>query len=187
MKIRHICAIVGIAIAAGAVVFMRSLVATNDHQAIAVAEKLLAALPVEKEALCANLQLDYRPEGRVMQGPPMMATIAVKSGLEGVEITKALFAQRRLAVPDVGTELTLVGRKGAYKVKIDRILDWERPVRGYPNMFVGANVAKEIDESWEPSKNWSTVDLAPLMTSDAGRNFGYAKVLLLWAAALTAL
>ena len=66
MKIRHICAIVGIAIAAGAVVFMRSLVATNDHQAIAVAEKLLAALPVEKEALCANLQLDYRPEGRVM-------------------------------------------------------------------------------------------------------------------------
>ena len=187
MKVRHVCAIVGVAIAAGAVVFMRSLVATNDHQAIAVAEKLLTELPIEKGTFCANLQLDYRPDGRVMQGPPMMATIAVKGCIEGVEVTKALFAQRRLAVPDVGTELTLVGRKGAYKVKIDRILDWERPVRGYPNMFVDANVAKEIDESWAPSRDWSTAELAPLMTSDVGRNFGYAKVLLLWAAALTAL
>ena len=38
MKIRHLCAIGGIAAAVGAVVFMQSLVATNDAQAVRVAE-----------------------------------------------------------------------------------------------------------------------------------------------------
>ena len=40
MKARHICAVLGIAAAAGAVVFTQSLVATNDAQAVAIAERL---------------------------------------------------------------------------------------------------------------------------------------------------
>ncbi len=54
VKVRHICAILGVAIAVGTVVFMQSLVATNDHQALAVARRLLAELPVAKEATVAR-------------------------------------------------------------------------------------------------------------------------------------
>ena len=46
MKARHICATLGIAAAVGAVVFMQSLVATNDRQAVAMAERMLSARPV---------------------------------------------------------------------------------------------------------------------------------------------
>ena len=73
MKARHICAVVGIAAAVGAVVFMQSLVATNDRQAVAMAERMLSAVPVEAGAKSVQLQLDFRPDGRVLQGPPMMA------------------------------------------------------------------------------------------------------------------
>ena len=66
MKTRHLCAILGVAIAAGAVTFMQSLVATNDHQATAVAERLLRIVPVAAGAETAAFALDYRPGGRVM-------------------------------------------------------------------------------------------------------------------------
>ena len=80
MKVRHVCAILGIAIAVGAVVFVRSLIATNDRQSVAVAERLLKALPVATDAKVATLQLDFRPEGHVLQGPPMIAMIATRTG-----------------------------------------------------------------------------------------------------------
>ena len=206
MKVRHICAILGVAIAVGTVTFMSSLVATNDHQATAVAEKLLAAVPVPEGAEVARLSLDFRPNGRVLQGPPMMCFIAALSGeaasqplvrksapwttsLKAGEcvVTKALFAQRRCKVPPIGTELTLVGRSGAYRLKLAAVLDWERPLRGYPNMFVNAATAQTIGERWMPWEPRSAQELAPGFKSDAGRNFDRAKALLLWAAALTAL
>ena len=86
MKARHICAVLGIAIAVGAVVFVRSLIATNDHQSVAMAERMLKALPVEANAKVATLQLDFRPEGRVLQGPPMIAVIATQSPSEEVRV-----------------------------------------------------------------------------------------------------
>ncbi len=190
MKARHVCAVFGIAVAVGAVVFMRSLVATNDRQSVAVAERLLKDLPVEADADVARLALDYRPDGRVMQGPPMTAIVAAKTGTDGLVVTKALFAQRRLPTPPVGTELTLLGRRGAYRLKISAILDWERPLgRGaaYPNAFVSPETAKTIGEEWTPFVAPSVAELAPSFTSDAGRHFDRAKALLLWAAALTAL
>ncbi len=190
MKARHLCAIFGIAVAVGAVVFMRSLVATNDKQSIAVAERLLKELPVEADATVAHLALDYRPGGRVMQGPPMRAVVATKTGVDGIVVTKALFAQRRLPTPPVGTELTLLGRRGAYQLKISAVLDWERPLgRGstYPNAFVSPETVKTIGEQWQSFEAPSARNLAPSFTSDAGRNFDRAKALLLWAAALTAL
>ena len=199
MKARHICAVLGIAIAVGAVVFVRSLIATNDHQSVAMAERMLKALPVEANAKVATLQLDFRPEGRVLQGPPMIAMIATQSPSEevrvkseelrnGVFVSKAVFAQRKVKdLPKIGEELTLVGKKGAYKLKIAGYLDWERPVRGYPNMFVSPEVAKTIDEEWNEWEPKSAEDLAPMFRSDAGRNMDRSKPLLLWAAALTAL
>ena len=117
MRARHICAVLGIAAAAGAVVFTQSLVATNDAQAVAIAERLIKAVPVDADARTVQLQLDFRPDGRVLQGPPMMAYAATRPGLDGALVTKALFAQRRVKnLPAIGDELTLVGRKGAYRV-----------------------------------------------------------------------
>ena len=188
MKARHICAVLGIAAAVGAVVFMQSLVATNDHQAVAMAERMLKAVPVEAGARAVQLQLDFRPDGRVLQGPPMMAYAATRKGLSGALVTKALFAQRRVRnLPAVGDELTLVGRKGAYRVKIAGYLEWDRAVRGYPNMFLPPDAEAEIDEEWQDFKPVSAQDVSPLFLSDAGRNMDRAKGLLLWAAALTAL
>ena len=194
MKVRHLCAVLGVAIAVGAVVFMQSLVATNDRQSTAVAARLLEAVPVGADAKVSRMALDFRPEGRVMQGPPLMAAVASQAagfaaGLKKDEcvVTKALFAQRRLDAPAVGSQLTLVGRKGAYRVRVAAIVDWDRPVRGYPNMFVSPETASSVDERWEPWKPLSVEEIAPGFRSDAGRNFDRAKALLLWAAALTAL
>ena len=188
MKARHICATLGIAAAVGAVVFMQSLVATNDRQAVAMAERMLSAVPVEAGAKSVQLQLDFRPDGRVLQGPPMIAFAAVRKGIDGALVTKALFAQRRVKnLPSVGDELTLVGRKGAYRVRIAGFVEWERPVRGYPNMFLPPSAVAEIDEDWQPFEPVTAEEAAPMFMSDAGRNMDRAKPLLLWAAALTAL
>lgn len=195
MKVRHICAILGVAIAVGTVTFMQGLVATNDHQAVAIAERLLKEVPVAAESIVAQFAIDYRPNGRVMQGPPMMAYVAgmnrhdvgrvMKPG--DCVVTKAMFAQRRLPVPPVGTELTLIGRKKTHYLKIAGFLDWEKPLRGYPNCFVSAETAAAIDEDWREWKPKTVEELAPGFMSDAGRNMDRAKPLLLWAAALTAL
>ena len=188
MKARHICATLGIAAAVGAVVFMQSLVATNDRQAVAMAERMLSAVPVEAGAKSVQLQLDFRPDGRVLQGPPMIAFAAVRKGIDGALVTKALFAQRRVKnLPSVGDELTLVGRKGAYRVRIAGFVEWERPVRGYPNMFLPPSAVAEIDEDWQPFEPVTAEEAASMFMSDAGRNMDRAKGLLLWAAALTAL
>ena len=188
MRARHICAVLGIAAAAGAVVFTQSLVATNDAQAVAIAERLIKAVPVDADARTVQLQLDFRPDGRVLQGPPMMAYAATRPGIDGALVTKALFAQRRVKnLPAIGEELTLVGRKGAYRVKLAGYLDWERPARGYPNMFLPPSAVAEIDEEWQDFKPVSAEELSPMFLSDAGRNMDRAKPLLLWAAALTAL
>ena len=188
MKARHICAVLGIAAAVGAVVFTQSLVETNDAQAVAIAERLIKAVPVDADARTVQLQLDFRPDGRVLQGPPMMAYVATRPGLDGALVTKALFAQRRVKnLPAIGDELTLVGRKGAYRVKLAGYLDWERPAHGYPNMFLPPSAVAEIDEEWQDFKPVSAEELSPMFRSDAGRNMDRAKPLLLWAAALTAL
>ena len=193
MKARHVCAALGVAIAVGSVVFMQSLVATNDAQAVRVAERLLEEMPVESGARVAHMQLDFRPDGRVLQGPPMMAVAATRRRADGLGkneclVSKALFLQRRVKnLPPVGEEITLVGRRGAYRLKIAGYLDWSRPLRGYPNMFVSAETAKGIGEEWRPFAAQSAEDLASGFRSDAGRNMDRAKPLLLWAAALTAL
>ena len=191
MKARNVCAVLGIAVAVGAVVFLRSLVATNDAQAVRVAEKLLAAVPVSAGTETLSFELDYRPDGRVMQGPPMRATVAVQD-LDGLApgdcvVTEALFAQRNLPVPPVGTELTFLGQKGVTRLRLAAVRPWARPVRGYPNVFVTPGAVAGCDEPRQPFARRTAEELAPLFTSDAARNFDRAKALLLWGAALTAL
>ncbi len=189
MKIRHFCALLGIALAAGGVLFIRSLVTSNDAQATVMAERLLANVPLEADARVTRLAMDYRPGGHVMQGPPMMAVAATRSDVPDGEIwvTRALFAQRRLTCPALGTEQMFVGQKGAYRLKITKYLPWGKPVRGYPNVFLSPTTAATITEEWTPQPPPTIAELAPFLKSDAGRNFDRGKVLLLWAAVLTAL
>lgn len=187
---RHLCAVLGVAVAVATVVFMQSLVATNDHQATAVVERLLADVPVAEGTHVARLALDYRPDGRVLQGPPMM--VCANDGAEDLpdgscRVTRALFAQRAFDPPAVGGELVVVGEKGVYRLTVAEVLDWDRPVRGYPNLFVNAATAKTIDETWDRWRPVVVDELAPSLRSDAGRDLDRAKLLLLWAAALTAL
>ena len=191
MKARNVCAVLGVAIAVGAVVFMRSLVATNDAQAERVAERLLEEVRVPAGTETLSFELDYRPDGRVMQGPPMRATVAVTdmSDIASDEcvVTAALFAQRKLPVPPTGTELTFLGQKSVTRLKLAAVLPWSRPVRGYPNVFVTPEAASGIPEPRQPFVARTAEELAPLFKSDAERNFDRAKALLLWGAALTAL
>jgi len=192
VRARHVCAVLGVAAAVGAVVFMQSLVATNDAQALRVAERLLAALPVENGARVCRMQIDFRPEGRVMQGPPMMACLATADGMglreDECMVAKSVFAQRRIRnLPRIGEELVFVGRRGAHRLKIAGYLEWERPVRGYPNVFVSRDTSFGIGEEWTSFEPVAAEDVAPSFRSDAGRNMDRAKPLLLWAAALTAL
>ena len=192
MKSRHICAVLGIAAAVGAVVFMQSLVATNDAQAVRVAERLIESLPVEAGAKVCRMQIDFRPDGRVMQGPPMMACLATAEGMKLREgecmVAKAVFAQRRIkTLPKLGEELVFIGRKGAHRLKIVGYLEWERPVCGYPNVFVSKETSFGIGEEWALFEPMSAEEIAPFFRSDAGRNMDRAKPLLLWAAVLTAL
>lgn len=187
MTARRASAVLGSAFAAAAVVFMSSLVATNDRQAVSVAERLLAAIPVKAGAMTVSLAADYRPGGRVMQGPPLMAVVAEDEGVEGAMVAKSFFAARRLDLPPVGETLVLVGRKGAYKIKIAGFIDFDRPARGYPNILVPPEVASQIGEEWRPFEGGDAKTLSRAFTSDAARSFDMSKTLLLWAAFLTAL
>ncbi len=189
MKARELVAVLGIAIAAGSVIFMRSLVATNDNQSVSIAERLLDAVKIRGDAKTASFAVDHRPGGRVMQGPPMTALVATDDGIkgDGIVVSKALFAQRRLEVPPQGSDVKLVGRNGAYTLKLEGVIDWERPLKGYPNAFVNPATARVIGEKWTIWEPKSAEELAPGFMSDNQRNFNRAKALLLWAAALTAL
>ncbi len=189
MKIRHVCAVLGVAAAVGAVVFVKSLVATNDRQSIAVAERLLDKVKVVDGAKFSSFALDHRPGGRVMQGPPLMATVAVDDSIEeeGIVLSKSVFAARRLQPPPVGSTIRLVGKKGAYSLKLISLVDWDRPIRGYPTAFVNSSVAGAIGEKWDIWRPKSAKELSALFKSDAQRNFDRARSLLVWAAVLTAL
>lgn len=192
MKTRHLCALLGVAVAVGTVSFMQSLVKTNADQSLALAQRLLDEVVIPADASVSRLALDYRPDGRVMQGPPLRIALAAGDSLDGISngwcvVTRSLFAQRRLEPPPVGSELTLVGRQGAYRLKIAAILPWERPVRGYPNAFVSRATASTIDEDWQAWEAKSAEDLSPLFMSDEERHFDSSKLLLVWAAILTAL
>ena len=191
MKVRHICAVAGVAIAVATVVFMRSFTLSNEHQGEAFAARLLAEMPVDATARTTMLLPDYRPRGIPLQGRPLMAQVATKADADipadGIVVSRALFAQRRLEPPAVGTEIPFAGRQGTYVLRIAGVVDWAKPVRGYPNAFVSPETAARIDERWGEWTPKTVADLAPALSVDEGRNIGYAKPLLLWAAVLTAL
>ena len=198
MKARHICAVLGIAIAVGSVIFMQSLLATNDAQAPAVAKRLTApwgawkveglkmrggrgGMPAKGEVQrghgpakmpmrgpkpdlvlpCLSMQIDYRPGGHVLQGPPMVGIVAEAAPLGGkspygcAPLVEGRWVDESAAEPEmvctrgtmirfagegelpaVGTSVRFIGEKTSVAFKIVGYLDAKKLPQGWPGAFV---------------------------------------------------
>ena len=204
-KARFACAVVGLAVAVGTLVFMTSLVATNNAQAPLAAQKGCAPWaawrtdgvqlgfrrkftppgakaapdsppraearstePSRPPAAAANLPrpdlrlkglgvtIDYRPGGRVLQGPPMRAFLAeapatnvyggvslgegrwVDEAADEMEVVCVRAALRRFGrepEPPLGSSLKFVGQRGTMTAKVVGYLDGVRLPREFPNVF----------------------------------------------------
>jgi hypothetical protein len=199
-KARFFCAVLGIAAAAGSVVFAFSLTATNDAQAPAIAKRLTApwsAWKVEGMRMMAMrggeskkveqkkrdvkrgkvsssdltlslvaMTIDYRPGGKVLQGPPMRAVITpaanqnpyVNARLVGAwpnedakenEVVLAYSTIKRFgkgALPKLGEMLKFVGEKGTMIAKIVGYLDYEKLPIGFPGVFVNKRAFDLLDK-----------------------------------------
>ena len=134
-----------------------------------ISDKVVSAVkgvPGVESALSLSVlraTLDYRPDGRVMQGPPLMATmtLAPPSGspysdaaMTGewpdvdaeaplAAVCSAVFTPRRLTPPPLGSPLVLLTTNGALTVTIAAIIDMPRVAPGFPTLFTTASVMKE--------------------------------------------
>ncbi len=251
-RVRFACAVAGVASAVGAVVFMFSLTATNDAQAPAVARKLAAPWNCwqierggdtkkesrkgrrqERNEVKPDLKLplvgmtvDYRPGGRVLQGPPMRVVIAnapKESPYENAKLVEgrwvndsakeneivatygSMIRSGRGTPPPIGSMVTFVGSSGKMVAKLVGYLDAQKTPMMLPNVFANKaafialekeehgticlwrEIPKQLETKEMPQNVQTPESIAPMFTSDAQRNFGRARTLLLWAAALTAL
>lgn len=109
--------------------------------------------------------LDFRPDGRVLQGPPVYAGICripdngsypykvdLYSGsmpaadstlVEGV-ICRSVFTPRRFTPPDPGEIITVIIGEKAVKIKITGVIDLEESIRGFPTLFVTEAALQKI-------------------------------------------
>ncbi len=171
-KARFLCAVLGIAAAVGAVVFTFSLTATNAAQAPALARRAAAPWAAwrfengarrnsgEKADLALELvraTIDLRPGGRVLQGPPMRAVIALapsenpygctklvegrwidpaSTNLELVCTRNTLVRFGRGVPPQLGSDVKFVGEKGTMTAKVVGYLAESKLPMGWPGVFV---------------------------------------------------
>ena len=177
-KARFACAATGVAAAAGIATFAFCLSATNSAQAPGLARraaapwaawhfdsprgekgKSAAAKPLPEADLALRLvscTVDYRPGGRVMQGPPMRAVVcaapeknpfaaaplaegrwpgAASSGKE-IVCSKAMFSRfEKFGLPPLGSELKFVGSAGTVTATIAGYLDGSKVPPGFPTVF----------------------------------------------------
>ena len=166
-KVRFACAAAGVAIAAGTVVFMFSLAATNRAQAPALAAR--AASPwtawsfaeasgdADRTLSLVSATIDLRPGGRVLQGPPMRAVLALapeespygctklaegswveasSSRFEMVCTRNTLVRFGRSEPPPLGAEIKFVGMKGTMTARLVGFLEEAKLPPGWPSVFV---------------------------------------------------
>ena len=199
-KARFLCAVLGIAAAVGAVVFTFSLTATNAAQAPALAKRATApwaawrfdgsgesaASPRRADLALevVGMTIDYRPGGRVLQGPPMRAVVATapkenpygctqlvegrwpdaaSSACEVVCTKNTLVRFGRGVPPPVGTDVKFVGEKGTLTAKVVGYLAEAKLPLGWPGVFANpAAFAILKDETHGRIAFWKTVpDRAP--------------------------
>lgn len=177
-RVRFACAAAGVAVSVGVVVFMFSLTATNSAQAPALARRASAPWAAwsfgggskpdgpkpDASMPLVSMTIDYRPGGRVLQGPPMRATLAAAPAenpygaarlVEGRwvaaaasnEVVCTKTAMRRFgrgAVPPVGTEVKFVGRVGTMSARIVGYLEEARLPPGWPTVFANGRAFAEL-------------------------------------------
>ena len=170
-KARLLCAAAGVAAAAGAVAFVFSLAATNAAQAPALARRAAAPWAAWQFALgeapasgmpelklnLIGVSIDYRPGGRVLQGPPMRAVIAaapaacpfdatrlenegrwVDDAATACEVVCTRNAFKRFgrgAPPSLGSEIKFVGETGTMSARIVGYLAEAKLPPGWPCVF----------------------------------------------------
>lgn len=113
----------------------------------------------------ANVKIDARPGGRILQGPPLTAGIVEADArhfpfangklaagrwpdpdtkaAEAVFCTGA-YAPRRLPPPELGTTVTLQSREGAVEVTVVGIVDFPKVVGGFPAIFASRPVFRTV-------------------------------------------
>ena len=165
-KARFLCAVLGIAAAVGAVVFTFSLTATNAAQAPALAKRATAPWAAwrfdggmgraDLALDVVGMTIDYRPGGRVLQGPPMRAVVAAapdanpygctqlvegrwpdasSSACEVVCTRNTLVRFGRGVPPPIGTDIKFVGEKGTMTAKVVGYLAEAKLPMGWPGVF----------------------------------------------------
>lgn len=118
----------------------------------------IQALPDVEETLpCKVIRttLDFRPDGRVMQGPPLMASLVLaptsgcpyaESNVTGtwpdpasaepvVAVCSAIFERRRLPLPPLGSSLVMITPYGTVTAKIGAHIAFKETVNGFPTAF----------------------------------------------------
>lgn len=205
-KARFACAALGVAAACGAVVFMFSLAATNAAQAPALAKRATEpwsawtidgafgrGRPAQNAAKSSHTvpcrpdlrmdlvgcAIDYRPGGRVLQGPPMLAVIAaaprenpygctklaegrwVDDAMGGREIVCTRTTFRRFGrgePPPLGTEIKFIGQRGTMSAKIVGYLADARLPMGWPGVFANKSAFEDLkDEMHGAISLWKTM------------------------------
>lgn len=133
----------------------------------AVVDAVRSTPGVESVTACWTLTttLDYRPDGRVMQGPPLsgVLTPAEATGcpyqnatIHGVwpdpesdepvaAVCTAVFTPRRLEPPPVGSPLVLLTETGTVTVKISAIIDFPEVLPGFPTVFASAGAMRRAN------------------------------------------
>lgn len=121
-----------------------------------------------------NTTLDYRPGGRILQGPPLRGAmvLAEKAGCpyahakvagewpdpESDEpvaaVCSAVFTPRRLEPPPPGTALVLMTPSGTVTVRVTAVIDFPQAVAGFPTVFASAGAMRQAaGGAFDPSPN----------------------------------
>ena len=126
----------------------------------------IQALPSVADTLSCKVirtTLDFRPDGRVMQGPPLMASLMLASTAgcpyaeakvtgtwpdpadeePSVAICTAVFARRRLPPPPLGSPLVMITPYGTVTAKISAIIAFKETVNGFPTAFASLGAMKQ--------------------------------------------
>ena len=117
--------------------------------------------------------LDIRPGGHIIQGPPMTAQVAVipESGkqpfsanelVQGVWVDRkadtmdatvsyAVFEQRRLPIPDLGSTINLINKNGTISLRIVGFYKYSNLVAAFPSIYTTEKAYKEISGKCYPA------------------------------------
>lgn len=142
----------------------RAVVPPELDRGLIDAVKQTSAVRGTYECRATRVTIDYRPGGRVMQGPPMstVVTLATEAGspYKHAKITgewpdrnsseplaavcTSIFRPRRLEKPPLGTPLVLLTTNGTLTVKISAYIDAEELGAGFPTLFTTDAAVREL-------------------------------------------